>query len=152
PEAAKASACPHMIRLFAVRPAGVPFVEPPGVLTNLERLLQADRWLVRGEELARVGQFADAVGCFQQVHLLAPGTNLEARAGDATREALVKLYGTTTEPGAVDEQSEAGPDTAKAPQSECSKCAKCAQAPPKTCTEECCSKPRTVVYPVADLL
>jgi hypothetical protein len=152
-DAARGNSCPHMLRLFAVRPAGIPFVEPPGVLTNLERLLQADRWLTRGEELARAGHFAGAVDCFEQVHLLVPGTNLEARAGEHTREVLAKAYGTASESEPADEQSEPGPGAAPlSPAGGCAKCAKSAPSSESGCAHECCSKARTVVYPVADLL
>jgi hypothetical protein len=159
----KSVTSPHCVRLegACVRGFGVPcpFVVvqrephpdrvPPSVLTNLERLLQADRWLKLAEQLSRAGRFAEAVDCFQQVHLLVPGTNLQARAIEGTREVLVKLYGTTTEPGAVDEESEARPAASALPHGAKAPTWACPNATPG---EEACPKARTIVYPVADLL
>ncbi len=135
-------------------PPPPPWIEPPDVLTNLDRLLQADRLLRCGEELCCNGRLAEAVKCFEQVHRLVPGTNLEARAGAATQQVLVRVYGTADENGAADEQSEPAPAAPPAPACpECPRCQAglCAKSKaPATVAES--SRPHTVVYPVADLL
>jgi hypothetical protein len=43
------------------------------VLSNLERLLEADRLLETGRELARQGHVCEALDCFQMVERLCPG-------------------------------------------------------------------------------
>jgi hypothetical protein len=151
--AAPEPTCPHLVRLISLRPAVRPVLEPPAVLTNLERLLQAEQLLKCGEELCRAGQFCVAVNCFEMVHRLVPGTNLEARAGEATQLMLAKVYGTATEPGIVDEPCEPGPDPLLSPKgAECSKCPECSKAACKSAGECAAAAARTVVYSVADLL
>jgi hypothetical protein len=143
--------CPYV---FARR-ASAPLrdVEPLCALENLERLLQADQLLKRGEALSRAGLFREAADCFEQVHRLVPGTNLEARAGEATQDLLVKVYGTATEPGMVDEACEPAPEKLSPPPgTECSKCSGCSKCVAKSASDAAAVKPRTMVYPVADLL
>jgi hypothetical protein len=155
--------CPFLVRQLL--PQAVPVAEPPDVLANLQLLMRAEYLMKRGEELARTGQFSEAVDCFQEIHRLVPGTNLEARAGAATQNLLVRVYGTATENGVVDEPAEQEevlppptPCTAACPQA-CTKCSSFAAArvtkkkddAPAPAAEHS-GKPRTVVYPVADLL
>jgi hypothetical protein len=156
-------ACPFLVRQLAPQPT--PPAEPPDVLTNLRLLLRAEFLLKRGEELVRNGQFSEAVDCFQEIHRLVPGTNLEARAGAATQNLLVRVYGTATENGVVDEPSEQEevlppphPCAAACPPA-CGKCSSFATTrvakekdDATTSSAEHSVKPRTVVYPVADLL
>src|SRR5262249_25591310 len=96
--------CPFLIRQLV--PQAVPAAEPPDVLANLRSLMRAEYLLKRGEELARNGQFSEAVDCFQEIHRLVSGTNLEARAGNATQNLLVRVYGTATDSGVIDEPTE----------------------------------------------
>jgi hypothetical protein len=157
--------CPFLIARQT--PLCVPCFEAPDVVTNLQRLLQADQLLKRGEELVRGGRFYEAVDCFQEVHRLVPGTNLEARAGTATQDVLVRVYGTSTESGLADEPSEPehGSDDPPAPPqpgefasqpTACSHCRQCVARPcakgesSTACVEA--ARPRTAVYPVSDLL
>lgn len=149
-------ACPYLgtQRVTVV----VPCFEPPDVMTNLHRLLQADQLIKHGQELARAGQFYEAVDCFQEVQRLVPGTNLEARAGAATQDVLVRVYGTETEKGLVDEQSE--PEQFASQPSSPPACPRCAECAARPCAKSepsaaCCEshgKMRTSVYAVADLL
>jgi hypothetical protein len=149
--------CPHLLRRLTPPAGTAPPVEPPDVMTNLERLLRADQFLKRGEQLSRDGRFTEAVGCFEEVHRLVPGTNLEARAGAATERVLVRVYGTATEGGLVDEPSEPEEVLSKEPlppRLPCPSCGAkaCARGVAATPAYRTQLKPRTVVYPVADLL
>ena len=140
---------------FLAPPDSAPGWQPvgfPEVLTNLNRLVQADRLLKLGEELCLKGRFAEAVNCFQEVHRLVPGTNLEARAGAATAEAICRVYGTASENGVVDEQSEVVAPAPACPEGpHCAK-GKCSEAKTPFAANEAAPKPRTIVYPVTDLL
>jgi hypothetical protein len=141
--------CPYLVTKASS--SLVAAIDPPEVLTNLQLLLRADHLLKQGEELARSGHFFEAVDCFQAVHCLVPGTNLESRASAATENIIVRVYGTTTEKGLVDEQSEAQGDVPPPPpmRADCTLCGTCVLPAHVAETQ---TKPRTMVYPVGDLL
>jgi hypothetical protein len=155
--------CPHLIARRVTFTA--PPLDPPDVLENLDRLARADLLLKRGAELVQTGQFFDAVNCFEEVHRLVPGTNLEARAGEAAQNLLVRALAAFDDKEASEEQSEpeksADPATPSCSdeQKKCDgkACSEFATAHrEKVCkvipAQSTALKPRTIVYPVADLL
>jgi hypothetical protein len=147
--------CPFLIQRFVVQPPMD--VNPPDVMTNLNLLIQADHLLNQGEELVRSGQLFEAVDCFQEVHRLVPGTNLEALAEAATENLLVQVYGTATENGLVDEPSESEEIQPPPPPPPCARCSSFAAARGENdaipaAGEHAAAKAKTIVYPVADLL
>jgi hypothetical protein len=153
--------CPYLVsRNNAPEVASI---APPDVVTNLQLLLKADALLNRGRQLVREGHLVEAVDCFQEVHCLVPGTNLEARAGEETENLLVQVYGTALENAAAEEPSEPQSSAPPAPCSSIQRCtgnaecsgfaiehreASCAARTPVTSS----ARPRTIVYPVGDLL
>ncbi|MGH9676383.1 MAG: hypothetical protein ACRD36_04715, partial [Candidatus Acidiferrum sp.] len=136
--------CPHLMRSFQLPVVTFP-VTPFDARSNLNNLLVAGNILRHGEELIDHGLFMDALRCFQQVHDLVPGTNLEGRANLDTQELLVRVYGTDDEKGAVEEQST--PDT---PAPDPSLSPGMLVPPPPVIFKS--AKATTVVYPVVELL
>lgn len=135
--------CPHPARQCA-RPVA-PIAQMPTALTNLERLLQADAMLRRGEALSLGGRLYEALECFAEIQRLCPGTNLQARADKATQDLLVRVYGTEAEKGQVEEQAAPNDTQYADPMS-------VPRATPTVQAEVAQTKSTTVVYAVADLI
>jgi hypothetical protein len=79
----------------------------PDVLTNLERIAEADSLMQWAGELARMGFLEEAFACYDLICHMVPGSRLDTEASEASAEMLAKFWGqTNTAVAAAEESSE----------------------------------------------